>query len=195
MKERRESLLEAAVTCFAKKGFHGTRVSDIVAEAGVAQGTFYWYFKSKEEIFSELIDHFLNRINQSFSVAHWEDVRTLDQLKDALITMVENMFNISWENKEVFSIFLKVGPSVGQEFEEKLNEFLNLAVETSKSIVRMIPNDNLIRSDLDVVCDAIVGMYFYVIQRRILQAKEKPDIKKLACEMVEMELYGISGHL
>src|SRR5262245_44500387 len=42
-----DGLLAAAVEVFAAKGYTATRVSDIVREAGVAQGTFYLYFKSK----------------------------------------------------------------------------------------------------------------------------------------------------
>lgn len=49
--ERRENLLSAALKLFAEKGLHDTKVSEIAAEAGVSQGTVYWYFDSKEELF------------------------------------------------------------------------------------------------------------------------------------------------
>lgn len=48
--ERRKALVLAAATLFATKGVAKTAVSHIVKEAGVAQGTFYLYFKSKEEV-------------------------------------------------------------------------------------------------------------------------------------------------
>lgn len=48
--DRREQLLDAARAAFVDKGFDATKVSDIVARAGLAQGTFYLYFKSKLEI-------------------------------------------------------------------------------------------------------------------------------------------------
>ena len=47
---KRRQLLEAAVRVFAKKGFHSARVGDIAAEAGVAHGLLYHYFRSKEEL-------------------------------------------------------------------------------------------------------------------------------------------------
>src|SRR5690625_6033061 len=53
---RQEQLLQVGLELFAKKGYHATKVSDIVREAGVAQGTFYWYFKSKEEIALRIIE-------------------------------------------------------------------------------------------------------------------------------------------
>ena len=43
-------MLDAAVRVFAEKGFHATRVGDIAAEAGVAHGLLYHYFRSKEEV-------------------------------------------------------------------------------------------------------------------------------------------------
>jgi len=48
--EKRTLILDSAVTIFAHKGYHGTRISDIAKEAGIAYGLVYHYFKSKEEI-------------------------------------------------------------------------------------------------------------------------------------------------
>ena len=53
--ERRVEIIDAALTLFRRKGFDQTLVSDIVKELGVAQGTFYYYFKSKEEVLDALI--------------------------------------------------------------------------------------------------------------------------------------------
>ncbi|MCM3568671.1 TetR/AcrR family transcriptional regulator [Neobacillus mesonae] len=52
---RREQLLLVAQELFAKNGYHKTKISDIVAEAGVSQGTFYWYFKSKQAVALEIV--------------------------------------------------------------------------------------------------------------------------------------------
>ncbi|MDD3269592.1 MAG: TetR/AcrR family transcriptional regulator [Syntrophomonadaceae bacterium] len=48
--ERRREIILAAQGLFGSKGVKATSVSDIVKAVGVAQGTFYWYFKSKEEV-------------------------------------------------------------------------------------------------------------------------------------------------
>ncbi|WP_297535764.1 TetR/AcrR family transcriptional regulator [Thermococcus sp.] len=50
----REKLVSAAMELFAKKGFDKTTVDEIVAKAGVAKGTFYLYFKSKDDLIKEL---------------------------------------------------------------------------------------------------------------------------------------------
>ncbi len=50
----REKLVSAAMELFAQKGFDKTTVDEIVAKAGVAKGTFYLYFKSKDDLIKEL---------------------------------------------------------------------------------------------------------------------------------------------
>jgi AcrR family transcriptional regulator len=54
---RRDELLSAANRVFGSKGVSNTAVSDIVKEAGVAQGTFYLYFKSKEDLINAVADN------------------------------------------------------------------------------------------------------------------------------------------
>ena len=50
----REKIVSAAMELFAKKGFDKSTVDEIVAKAGVAKGTFYLYFKSKDDLIKEL---------------------------------------------------------------------------------------------------------------------------------------------
>src|SRR4051794_41524372 len=52
--DKRRMILDAAVTVFARQGFHHCRVSDVADEAGVAYGLVYHYFNSKEEILNTL---------------------------------------------------------------------------------------------------------------------------------------------
>jgi len=54
--KRRQQILEAAMSCFGKKGYYNTSMQDIVAASGLSKGAIYWYFKSKKEIFLELMD-------------------------------------------------------------------------------------------------------------------------------------------
>jgi AcrR family transcriptional regulator len=54
--ETRAKLLDAAVPALAEKGYHATRVDDIVRLAGVSHGTFYLYFANKEDLFRTLAE-------------------------------------------------------------------------------------------------------------------------------------------
>lgn len=50
MNEKRLQIIDAAVKCFAQKGFHATSIQEIADVAGIAKGSLYFYFKSKEEL-------------------------------------------------------------------------------------------------------------------------------------------------
>jgi TetR/AcrR family fatty acid metabolism transcriptional regulator len=54
--DKREAILRAAIKVFAGKGFFNSKVADIAGEAGIADGTVYLYFKSKEDILHSVFD-------------------------------------------------------------------------------------------------------------------------------------------
>jgi AcrR family transcriptional regulator len=58
---RREQILDAATSVFARLGVHTARMDDIVQEAGLSKGAVYWYFESKDEIINSILEIFLNR--------------------------------------------------------------------------------------------------------------------------------------
>ena len=63
--EKRRQILEAAVTVFARSGYFNSRVSEIAREAGVADGTIYIYFKSKDDILSAIFEETLQQFISS----------------------------------------------------------------------------------------------------------------------------------
>ena len=60
--DKRGRILRAAVRVFAEKGYYRARVSDVAREAGVADGTIYIYFASKEELLRGLFEENMTRI-------------------------------------------------------------------------------------------------------------------------------------
>jgi AcrR family transcriptional regulator len=57
----RDLLLEAAMKVFAKRGYEKATVAEIVKEAGLSKGTFYWVFDSKQELFAALVEERIER--------------------------------------------------------------------------------------------------------------------------------------
>jgi AcrR family transcriptional regulator len=57
---RKSELIEAAETLFREAGYRQTTVSHIVKKVGVAQGTFYYYFQSKDDILDAVVDHYID---------------------------------------------------------------------------------------------------------------------------------------
>jgi AcrR family transcriptional regulator len=64
--ETRQLLMASAVRVFHEKSIHDTRVSDIVSRAGVAQGTFYNYFPSKEALFKAIAEEYMAHYGELF---------------------------------------------------------------------------------------------------------------------------------
>ncbi|QLY33255.1 TetR/AcrR family transcriptional regulator [Nocardia huaxiensis] len=54
LERRRQQILDAAQTCFARKGLHTTTMQDVFAESGLSAGAVYRYFKSKDDIIAAL---------------------------------------------------------------------------------------------------------------------------------------------
>src|SRR5256885_5595907 len=59
--DKREAILRAATKVFARSGYFTSKVADIAAEAGIADGTVYLYFKSKDEILHSIFDRAMER--------------------------------------------------------------------------------------------------------------------------------------
>jgi AcrR family transcriptional regulator len=62
--DRRCQILDAALTCFAKHGFHQTSMHDISAEAGISVGLIYRYFENKEAVISAMADRHKKEISE-----------------------------------------------------------------------------------------------------------------------------------
>src|SRR5690606_34681651 len=62
-----EIILDAALKVIAENGFHGSQVSKIAKEAGVADGTIYLYFKNKEDILISLFQKNLGQLIDMFN--------------------------------------------------------------------------------------------------------------------------------
>lgn len=64
IQDRREQIMQAAMACFAKRGFHQASMHDISAEAGVSVGLIYRYFENKEAVISAMADRHKQEIQE-----------------------------------------------------------------------------------------------------------------------------------
>jgi AcrR family transcriptional regulator len=82
---RRDHILDAAASCFARAGFHGTSMHDICAAAEVSPGALYTYFASKEELIAGLVEREKERFVKQLAKAS-----EAPDLLDALRSMAEH---------------------------------------------------------------------------------------------------------
>jgi AcrR family transcriptional regulator len=100
--ERRNQILGAALTVFSQKGFHATNVSDVAAQAGVSQGTIYWYFESKDELFhAALLSAFMN-----FGEDTLASLAECPTATDKLLALAESMEGLADVAEGLFMLFL-----------------------------------------------------------------------------------------
>ena len=96
--ERKQELIDTAERLFLEKGYEQTTVADIVREIEVAQGTFYYYFSSKEKILEAIIEKDITALE--------EDVRQIMSREDAnaaikLNAVVNSIIGISTSRREI----------------------------------------------------------------------------------------------
>jgi AcrR family transcriptional regulator len=101
IRERNERLiLKAATVLFSRKGFQGTRTSEIAEAAGLPKANIYYYFSSKEQIYSAVLRHL---------IAGWDDalqqIRADREPAEALEAYVRAKLNYAWHNKEESRMF------------------------------------------------------------------------------------------
>lgn len=86
--ERKNEILDVAERLFGSKGFDSTSTSDILDEIGIARGTLYYHFKSKEEILDAMIDRMANRlIEKAKTIAAQKEVPVLQRLTMMMISL------------------------------------------------------------------------------------------------------------
>ncbi len=97
---RREQLLRAARKVFRAKGYDGATVSEIVREAGVAQGTFYLYFPSKRDAAVSLRDGLMETMAQAVTTA----VESRTSFEDRLESLIAAGFKVARKNADLFRL-------------------------------------------------------------------------------------------
>jgi TetR/AcrR family fatty acid metabolism transcriptional regulator len=127
--DKRERILLAAVKVFAAKGFYCARVSDVARAAGVADGTIYLYFSSKEELLRGLFEENLTRIIgqlQSLVVEGISAEEKLERLFEGYTQFTENEPELA----EVLTVELRESGKFMNEFAAPLfGEFLRIVVD------------------------------------------------------------------
>jgi AcrR family transcriptional regulator len=101
--ERRQQILDAALVVFGQKGFHASNVSDVAAEAGVSQGTIYWYFESKDELLEAALVSLTDDIGQTAMGA----VSQCSTASDKLRALGESFVAVTDLAEGLFTMFLE----------------------------------------------------------------------------------------
>jgi AcrR family transcriptional regulator len=99
--ERRDQIKQAALKIFARRGFAGTKTSVIAVEAGISEGLIYRYFKSKDELFTELVQELMEEARREIEHIHQLPGSPFEQIKAFTQSMIEE------NNKNAFMLILQ----------------------------------------------------------------------------------------
>jgi AcrR family transcriptional regulator len=141
----RVDLLAAAERVISRKGYHATRIADIASEADVGLGTFYLHFKTKNEIFIELIERGAGELRDLIDEAKSGVADAREKLKITICTILD----AAAENPELFRIVFGHGPA-----------FLDLMVRVHEMFIENLRRDleATLGDKADAVANLTIGM-------------------------------------
>lgn len=149
---KKERILEAAARVFSTKGYHGTTVKDIVEEASISVGSFYFYFKSKEEIFEKLLDVMV----ANFYNAGEEAVQGADTLEKQVEIGITTFLRLIETHSDLAKIMLIEAVGINPNFEKKRVEKLEFFTYYIKNKL----DEAMAKGEIDTI-DTNITAYAY----------------------------------
>jgi AcrR family transcriptional regulator len=186
--QRRQQILQAALSVFTRKGYHAANVSDIAAEAGVSQGTIYWYFESKDELFhAALLSAFVSFGEES--VAHLADHPTATGKLQALAESMEGIAEIA---EGLFMLFLGYWSS-SERKAESAQIWIDLLAQYKDLVVAIIEEGIRAGEFQEVDAEALVWALLAAYDGLAAYTVIMPDLdlKRVSQVLVETLLKGL----
>jgi len=190
--DRREQLLDAALAVFSAEGYSAAKVSDIVGRAGVAQGTFYLYFSSKQEVMLALFERFQAALIEARRAPDQVAPATPAQLRAAMLEKTRAILRAAFAHRPLAALFMKEAMGADPELAGRLREFHQRMADLSEQGLRQAAAAGLIRPvDPRVAALAINGAWERVLTDCLLCSPTDPDVDALAEQIVSLQLDGL----
>src|SRR5579872_2703589 len=166
----RLDLLEAAERVIASKGYHQTRIADIATEADVGLGTFYLHFKTKNEIFIELIETGAAELRAEVNAAK----AGIESVEEKLRITIGTILDAAAEHPEQFRIVFGHGPA-----------FLDLMVRVHEMFIEDMRRD--FEPSLGERANAVANLTIGMLSQAVSWLLERtdlplPEIKQLTVD-------------
>ncbi len=190
--DKRQRIIDASIDVFAAKGFFGARVSEIADAAGVADGTIYLYFRSKDEILISLFEEKMGDINRRFA----ELLSAVDNPGDKLRQYITGHLRMVAEQPklmQVLTVELRQSARFIREYRPKaFAKYLALL----SSILEEGQRQGVFRADLDlpVFRRALFGAVDEISREWVLRAaegSEPPDVERVSRQIADFVLRGL----
>ncbi|MCS6797759.1 MAG: TetR/AcrR family transcriptional regulator [Myxococcota bacterium] len=188
---RRTRILETALKLFAERGYHATHVSDIIDAAGVARGTFYLYFESKEAIFHALLDRLLAHLR-----AHVVGVDTTPgapPVERQLQQTVRRLLEVVERERRAIAVVLREAVGLDPSVDAKLREFYaSLHAYVVEALVAGQAMGIVRPLDVEIAAACILGSIKHVMERAVMLTPEAPlPIERVCHAVLDFNLRGV----
>ncbi|MHA4989512.1 TetR/AcrR family transcriptional regulator [Cetobacterium somerae] len=153
---KKEQILEAAKDVLLKKGIFKTRVEDITTYLGIAKGSFYTYFKSKDQLLEEIID----RVYEIRETELEELLKSDSDYREQIKIFIIKRFVISSDNLKSHLILINLTRNLEHltpVLREKLLKIEILNRRFLKEIIKNIPNINYSEDEMNTIIIFIMG--------------------------------------
>jgi len=176
--DKRERILSSAMRVFASKGFYQSKVSDIAADAGVADGTIYLYFKSKDDLLISLFETQMERVNLELRRA----IEGTDDAAEKLRRFTRAYMNLVSQNRhaaEVITIELRQSAKFMKDYANpRFAEFLKILA----GVIDEGQKQGGLRSDVPphVAARGLFGLLDELALMWVTSKGDKLDIRKVA---------------
>lgn len=168
MNRTKRKIFEAAMELFAKQGYDGTSVDEITSVVGIAKGTLYYHFSSKEEIYNFLIVEGMNLFKNSIEIQAAKHDNSIDKLKAAILVQLRIM------EKYESLITLIIGQMWGKD---ERNILCRKCIFEYTDILESIMNEGIKRGEIKVKDSEIVSSLIFGLTSSALLYKFKNDDK------------------
>jgi TetR/AcrR family transcriptional regulator, fatty acid metabolism regulator protein len=161
--DKRRVILDAAITVFARQGFHSCRVSDVADEAGVAYGLVYHYFSSKEEILNTLFTERWQLMLDAIVEIDSRDLSARDKLSQIAGFIIDSYRHEPDLMKVIIVEVTRAANTFGRHHLGKIREAYDLIA----GIVEQARVDGSFKSDISA---QFAAMCFYGAIEQLLSA-------------------------
>jgi AcrR family transcriptional regulator len=184
---RRRELLDAATMVFAKKGYRRASISDIIAAADVARGTFYLYFKSKDAVFLAILGDFNSRLTalieaeEAILPARATDGRAL--LRDD----IHRWLRFFEQHRDATTILLKEATSIDPRFEPALEQLRRGMLAHFAHRFRALQQRGVMRRTIspELMGHLQLGMFDQLLNALVLRPGWKVKLDVLADQVAD----------
>jgi len=184
--DKKQNMIEAALKLFEEQGYHQTKVSDIVREAGVAQGTFYLYFQNKEDMFREIAAACLDEIAEALKQR--PDQSCMDD--EFFYQMILRTLTVYYNNRSILAIMYRNGVASDEMKDISRAFYHEIMLITKEQLKEWGGLPGFTEEQLEVAAYAKIGMVEIVAYQWFIVKKAGPEhIRELAKVIVMQDCH------